>query len=45
MATSEFSKFANILSAALHHLLGFEIPQLEFRHLQELSSLYVYYLR
>ena len=29
MATSEFSKFADILSAAvsLHHLLGFEITQ------------------
>ena len=28
MATAEFSKFADILSAALsqHHLLGFEIP-------------------
>ena len=35
-ATSEFSKFAGILSAALlqHHLLGFEIAQLEFHHLQ-----------
>ena len=35
MATREFSKFAGILSAALsqHHLLGFEIAQLEFRHL------------
>ena len=32
VATAEFSKFANILSAALlqHHLLGFEIAQLEF---------------
>ena len=32
MATAEFSKFAGILSAALsqHHLLGFEIAQLEF---------------
>ena len=30
-----FSKFADILSAALsqHHLLGFEIAQLEFHHL------------
>ena len=29
MATAEFSKFADILSAALsqHHLLGFEIAQ------------------
>jgi len=32
VATAEFSKFAGILCAALsqHHLLGFEIPQLEF---------------
>ena len=32
MATAEFSKFAAILRAALsqHHLLGFEIAQLEF---------------
>ena len=32
MATAEFSRFAGILSAALsqHHLLGFEIAQLEF---------------
>ena len=32
VATAEFSKFAGILSAALsqHHLLGFEIAQLEF---------------
>ena len=31
MATAEFSKFADILSAGLsqHHLLGFEIAQLE----------------
>ena len=31
----EFSKFAGIMSAALsqHHLLGFEISQLEFHHL------------
>ena len=31
VATAEFSKFAGILSAALpqHHLLGFEIAQLE----------------
>ena len=31
MATAEFSKFVGILSAALsqHHLLGFEIAQLE----------------
>ena len=35
VATAEFSKFAGILSAALsqHHLLGFEIGQLEFHHL------------
>ena len=34
-ATSEFPKFASILSAALSqcHLLGFEIAQLEFHHL------------
>ena len=32
VATTEFSKFADVLSAALsqHHLLGFEIAQLEF---------------
>ena len=35
VATAKFSKFAGILSAALsqHHLLGFEISHLEFRHL------------
>ena len=35
VATAEFFKFAAILSAALsqHHLLGFEIDQLEFYHL------------
>ena len=35
VATAGFSKFAGILSAALsqHHLLGFEIAQLEFYHL------------
>ena len=35
LATSEFSKFAGILSGALsqYHLLGFEIAQLEFHHL------------
>ena len=34
VATAEFSKFAGILSAALsqHHLLGFEIAQLQFHH-------------
>ena len=36
VATAEFSKFTDILSAALsqHHLLGFEIAQLQFYHLQ-----------
>ena len=40
MATAESSKFAGILSAALsrHHLLGFEIIQLEFHHLHYLCS-------
>ena len=40
LATAEFSKFAGILSAALsqHYLLGFEIAQLEFHHLQQLCS-------
>ena len=35
VANAEFSKFAGILSAALwqHHLSGFEISQLKFRHL------------
>ena len=35
VATAEFSKFAGILSAALsqHHLLRFQIAQLEFHHL------------
>ena len=34
VVTAEFSKFPGILSAALsHHLLGFEIAQLEFHHL------------
>ena len=34
VATAEFSKFAGVLSAALeqHHLLGFEVAQLEFHH-------------
>jgi len=34
VTNAEFSKFAGILSAALsqHHLLGFEIAQLEFHH-------------
>ena len=41
MATAEFSKFADILSAALsqHHLLGFEIAQLEFHCLREVQSI------
>ena len=35
VVTAEFSNFAGILRAALsqHHLLGFEIAQLEFYHL------------
>ena len=35
VATAQFSKFADILSAALsqHHLVGFDIAQLEFHHL------------
>ena len=35
VATAEFSKFADILSATLsqHHHLEFEIAQLEFYHL------------
>ena len=39
-ATAEFSKFTGILSVALsqHHLLGFEIAQLEFHHLHYLCS-------
>ena len=34
VATAKFPKFAGILSAALsqHHLLGFELDQLEFYH-------------
>ena len=34
VATAEFSGFAGIVSTALsqHHLLGFEIAQLEFNH-------------
>ena len=37
---AEFSKFTGILSVALsqHHLLGFEIAQLEFHHLHYLCS-------
>ena len=35
VATAKFSKFADILHEELsqHHLLGFEIAQLEFHHL------------
>ena len=35
VATAEFLKFAGILSGALeqHHVLGFEIAELEFQHL------------
>ena len=38
VATAEFSKFSGILSATLlqHHLLGFEIAQLEFHYLHYL---------
>ena len=40
MATAEFSKFADILSAALslYHLLGFEIAQLEFHNHKQLNN-------
>ena len=40
VATAEFSEFAGILSAALsqHHLLGFEIAQLQFHQLTSLCS-------
>ena len=40
VATAEFSKFADIVSAALsqHHLLGFETVQLEFHHSHYLCS-------
>ena len=40
VATAEFSKFAGILRAAFlkHHLLGFEVAQLEFHHLHWLCS-------
>ena len=36
VATAEFSRFPGILSGSLsqHHLLGFEIAQLEFHHFQ-----------
>ena len=36
VATAEFSKFVDILNAALarHHLTGFTIAQLEFHHLR-----------
>ena len=44
VASAEFSKFADILSAALsqHHLSGFEIVQLEFHHLNYLCSLWCF---
>ena len=40
VAAAEFSKFAGIFRAALsqHHLLGFEVDQLEFHHLLWLCS-------
>ena len=40
VATAGFSKFADLLSAELkqHHLLGFEIAQLEFHHLHCVRS-------
>ena len=40
VATAEFSEFTSILNAALpqHHLLGFEIAQLEFHHSPSLGS-------
>ena len=40
MTTVEFSEFAGILSVALsqHHLLGFEIAQLDFHHLTLLEG-------
>ena len=42
VATAEFSKFAGILSIALsqHHLLGFEIAQLEFTGIHYLLQRY-----
>ena len=40
VTTAEYSKFAGLLSVAVtqHHLLGFEIAQLEFHHLHKLCS-------
>ena len=40
VATAQFSKFVDILSATLsqYHLLEFEIGQLEFHHLHYLCS-------
>ena len=40
MASVEFSKFTDILSAALsqHHLLGFEIAELELYHFHNFAS-------
>ena len=36
VTTAEFSRFASTLSAAHHHLLGFERAQLEFHHFHSL---------
>jgi len=43
VATAEVSKLAGLLSAALsqHHLLGFEIAQLEFYHLHRFVFFFV----
>ena len=45
VATVEFSIFAGILSTAhlQHHLLGFEIAQLEFYHLHFLCSYWFFF--
>ena len=49
VATVEFSRFAGIMYATLsqHHLLGFEIAQLEFHHLHKgfTSCLWIYILK
>ena len=39
VATAEFSNSAGLLSAALsqHHLLGFEVIQLDFHHLHPVA--------
>ena len=44
VASADFSKFADILSAALsqHHILVFEIAQLEFHHLHERICSYAF---